>query len=117
MHRRGILLRALTATDAPGEQCDEPARRACSRSEARRARSSSARSPAPLLGGITGEAVAIALISLGAIAIVSLVFLEVGLSEDRERARERTQRRGAARAARRAAAADAGLSATRIARR
>jgi hypothetical protein len=43
----------------------------------------------PLLGGITGEAIAIALISVGGIAIVSLVFLEVGLSEDRERARER----------------------------
>jgi membrane protein implicated in regulation of membrane protease activity len=43
----------------------------------------------PLLGGITGEAIAIALISVGAIAIVSLVFLEVGRSEDRERARER----------------------------
>ena len=38
-----------------------------------------------VLGGITGEAVAIALYSLGGIAIVSLVFLEVGLSEDRER--------------------------------
>jgi len=46
----------------------------------------------PLLGGITGEAIAIALISLGAIAIVSLVFLEIGLSEDRERARERGTR-------------------------
>jgi hypothetical protein len=43
----------------------------------------------PLLGGVTGEAVAIALVAVGAIAIVSLVFLEVGLSEDRERARER----------------------------
>ena len=46
----------------------------------------------PLLGGITGEAIAIALISVGAIAIVSLVFLEVGLSEDRERSRERPVR-------------------------
>ena len=46
----------------------------------------------PVLGGITGEAVAIALISVGAIAIVSLVFLEIGLSEDRERARERGAR-------------------------
>jgi hypothetical protein len=43
---------------------------------------------AATLGGVTGEAVAIALASLGAIALVSLVFLEVGLSEDRERARE-----------------------------
>ena len=46
----------------------------------------------PVLGGITGEAVAIALLSVGAIAAVSLVFLEVGLSEDRERARERSAR-------------------------
>jgi hypothetical protein len=42
-----------------------------------------------LIGGVTGEAVMIALVSLGAIAIVSLVFLEVGLSEDRERAGRR----------------------------
>ena len=41
-----------------------------------------------LAGGVAGEAVAISLGSLGVIAIVSLVFLEVGLSEDRERARE-----------------------------
>ncbi len=46
-----------------------------------------------VLGGITGEAVAIALYSLGGIAIVSLVFLEVGLSEDRERERELTRAR------------------------
>jgi hypothetical protein len=46
-----------------------------------------------LIGGITGEAVAIALASLGGIAIVSLVFLEVGLSEDRERARESATKR------------------------
>jgi hypothetical protein len=46
----------------------------------------------PVLGGITGEAIAIALVSVGGIAIVSLVFLEVGLSEDRERARERAVR-------------------------
>src|ERR1039457_4762714 len=46
----------------------------------------------PVLGGITGEAIAIALVSLGAIAVVSLVFLEVGLSEDRERAREQAVR-------------------------
>jgi hypothetical protein len=45
----------------------------------------------PLLGGITGEAVAIALACLGGIAIVSLVFLEIGLGEDRERARERSR--------------------------
>jgi hypothetical protein len=42
----------------------------------------------PLLGGITGEAVAISLFSVGGITIVSLVFLEIGLSEDRDRERE-----------------------------
>lgn len=42
----------------------------------------------PVLGGITGEATAIGLISLGAIAIVSLIFLEVGLSEDNARERD-----------------------------
>jgi hypothetical protein len=41
-----------------------------------------------LIGGITGEAIAIALYSLGGIGVVSLVFLEVGLSEDRDRERE-----------------------------
>ena len=43
----------------------------------------------PAIGGITGEAVAIALACIGGIAIVSLVFLEIGLSEDRERAQAR----------------------------
>jgi len=41
-----------------------------------------------IVGGVTGEAIAIAFLSVGAIAVVSLVFLEVGLSEDRERERE-----------------------------
>ncbi len=49
-----------------------------------------------LIGGVTGDAVAIALVSLGGIAVVSLVFLEIGLSEDRDRAREEAQRRRAA---------------------
>ena len=39
-----------------------------------------------------GENLALVLISLGAILAVSLVFLEVGLSEDRERAREGAER-------------------------
>ena len=39
-----------------------------------------------LLGGFTGEIIAVTLLSLGAGAILLLVFLEVGLSEDRERA-------------------------------
>jgi hypothetical protein len=47
----------------------------------------------PVLGGITGEAVAIALACVGGIAIVSLVFLEIGLSEDRERARDGARER------------------------
>jgi hypothetical protein len=52
--------------------------------------------------GIGAEAVAIALMSLGGIGIVALVYLEVGLSEDRERAREEALRRpGAAPAAQR----------------
>jgi len=39
-----------------------------------------------------GEDLALVLISLGTILAVSLVFLEVGLSEDRERAREEAER-------------------------
>jgi hypothetical protein len=39
-----------------------------------------------------GEDLALVLISLGAILAVSLVFFEVGLSEDRERAREAAAR-------------------------
>jgi hypothetical protein len=41
-----------------------------------------------LVGGLNGEVLAIALVSLGLDGTVLLVFLEVGLSEDRERARE-----------------------------
>jgi hypothetical protein len=41
-----------------------------------------------LVGGLTGEVLAIALVSIGLGGAVLLVFLEVGLSEDRERARE-----------------------------
>jgi hypothetical protein len=44
---------------------------------------------AVVVGGETGEVLALALISLGFIAATALVFLEVGLSEDRERERER----------------------------
>lgn len=39
-----------------------------------------------------GEDLALVLISLGAVLAVSLVFLEVGFSEDRERAREEAAR-------------------------
>ena len=50
-----------------------------------------------IVGGITGEAIALAFVSVGAIAVVSLIFLEVGLSEDREREREAREARRAPR--------------------
>ena len=56
--------------------------------QARARRSSPALIAGAVIGGITGEAVAIALVSLGAIAARLAGFLEVGLSEDRERERE-----------------------------
>jgi hypothetical protein len=43
---------------------------------------------AAAVGGTTGEVLATVLIGLGFIGITGLVFLEVGLSEDRERERE-----------------------------
>jgi hypothetical protein len=46
-----------------------------------------------------GLASAVALVSIGLVTAVSLVFYEVGLSEDRERARESDARRRAANAA------------------
>jgi hypothetical protein len=46
-----------------------------------------------LVGGLTGEVLAIALITLGLGAVVLLMFLEVGLSEERELAREKKRRR------------------------
>jgi hypothetical protein len=48
---------------------------------------------AALVGGLTGEVLAIALITLGLGAAVLLTFLEVGLSEERELAREEKRRR------------------------
>jgi hypothetical protein len=48
---------------------------------------------AALVDGSTGEVLAIALITVGLGAIVLLMFLEVGLSEDRELAREDKRRR------------------------
>jgi hypothetical protein len=48
---------------------------------------------AALLGGLTGQVLAIALILAGLGAALLLVFLEVGLSEDRELAREEERRR------------------------
>jgi hypothetical protein len=46
-----------------------------------------------LVGGLTGEVLAIILLSLGFGGAVLLAFLEVGLSEDRARAREDARRR------------------------
>jgi hypothetical protein len=48
---------------------------------------------AALIGGVTGQVLTIVLISAGLAGAVLLVFLEVGLSEDRERAREEERRR------------------------
>jgi hypothetical protein len=45
---------------------------------------------------VTAEAVSVALISLGLIVVMSLMFFEVGLSEDRARAREDELRRAQA---------------------
>ena len=46
-----------------------------------------------LVGGLTVEVLAIALITLGLGAVVFLMFLEVGLSEERELAKEEKRRR------------------------
>jgi hypothetical protein len=48
---------------------------------------------AAFVEGLTGEVLAIALVTLGSGAVVLLIFLEVGLSEDRELAREAKRRR------------------------
>jgi hypothetical protein len=56
---------------------------------------------AAVASGTAGDAVAIALITLGLGAVVLLLFLEVGLSEERELAREEKRRRRATDAARR----------------
>jgi hypothetical protein len=45
-----------------------------------------------LIGGRTGEIVGLAVGTLGLGAAILLVFLEIGLSEDRELAREERQR-------------------------
>jgi hypothetical protein len=47
-----------------------------------------------LVGGSTGEVLVLVLAGLGLVAATILAFLEVGLSEDRERARERDRRDG-----------------------
>jgi fatty acid desaturase len=48
---------------------------------------------AALVGGVVGEVLTIVLISLGLTGGVLLVFLEVGLSEERELEREEARRR------------------------
>ncbi|MGA2927361.1 MAG: hypothetical protein ABSG43_15460 [Solirubrobacteraceae bacterium] len=48
---------------------------------------------AAVIGGGLGEILALVLIGLGFVAATSLVFLEVGISEDRERAREQARLR------------------------
>ena len=48
---------------------------------------------AALIGGSTGDALAIPLITLGLGAALPLIFLEVGLSEERDLAREEERRR------------------------
>jgi hypothetical protein len=48
---------------------------------------------AAVVGGALGAVLALVLISLGCVAAVSLVFAEVGFSEDRERARAEAARR------------------------
>jgi hypothetical protein len=51
---------------------------------------------AALFGGSTGDALAIALITLGLGAALLLIFLEVGLSEERDLAREEDRPRRSA---------------------
>jgi hypothetical protein len=48
---------------------------------------------AALVGGLTGEVLGITLITLGLGAALLLVFLEVGLSEERELEKEAKRRR------------------------
>jgi hypothetical protein len=48
---------------------------------------------AAAVAGVAGEVLTIVLVSAGLGGAVLLVFLEVGLSEDRERAREQSARR------------------------
>src|SRR5437870_563348 len=46
-----------------------------------------------LIGGTTGDLLAIGLVTVGLGAVLLLLFLEVGLSEEEERAREEARRR------------------------
>ncbi len=47
-----------------------------------------------LVGGLTGELLTIVLIAIGLGGAVLLVFLEIGLGEERDRAHEQRRRRG-----------------------
>jgi hypothetical protein len=47
---------------------------------------------AAVVTGTTGQVLAFVLIALGLVLVTSLIFLEVGLSEDRDRAREEDAR-------------------------
>jgi hypothetical protein len=49
---------------------------------------------AALVGGVTGEVLTIALMSLGFGGALLLVFLEIGLGEERERAEDDRRTRG-----------------------
>lgn len=48
---------------------------------------------AVLVGGVTGEVLTIVLMSAGLAGALLLVFLEIGLGEERDRAREAKRRR------------------------
>ncbi|MDQ6750414.1 MAG: hypothetical protein M3Z33_06665 [Actinomycetota bacterium] len=50
-----------------------------------------------LVNGVTGDLLTLSLLSVGLVGAVLLVFLEVGLSEDRERARNEARPRERAR--------------------
>ena len=56
---------------------------------------------AAVVNGQAGDAIAIALVTLGLGAVVLLLFLEVGLSEERDLAREEKRRQRASETARR----------------
>ena len=47
----------------------------------------------PLSHGVTGDVIGFAAFAIGLIAAIALVFLEVGLSEDRQRAEDAERRR------------------------
>jgi hypothetical protein len=46
-----------------------------------------------LAGGVTGDVIGFVAFALGLIALIALAFLEVGLAEDRQRAKDAERRR------------------------